>query len=427
MRIRHLLPSLLLLLSLDPSLAAESTGAMDQNSGKPDKRHKWGGGLSFAASTDRNAGLSPLLDSPTNDDALEDDTDDYEEEEESFADDFFDDIDLTDQDAIDQLDESIDEDGDGDFFDEDGAGQDEEGDIDGDGILDGSEVVGDDDGDGILDALDPVDDTGDPAAGDARRAAARPSRSTRDERFTYNANMNYAYRSSGIVKKWKLGARLSSTDFDRLGAKDSQLYGFQAGPVFRLKSLRANIQPSFVFASLRKDGTDVFDTYGLVVNTDFKLSKQLKLLLQYGYDMRTFDNPRVDDIDTHGFGVALKYRFSKRQHVKLGYRSRLEDTEFASLARTKDQHQVNLAYFLKWRRLFFKPQLGYAFSERDAATRPGQIIREDDRVTYGFALGARMPRGISAEIQYGNTELDVNLPRRDSSNDRIAGVIALKF
>lgn len=408
-----------------PCLAAGQKAGEADGAAKVRPRHDFGGGLSVTASTDRNAGLAPLLDGPVPDD--DPDEEEEDEDDDAFTDDFFDDLDLTDQDAIDQFDESIDEDGDGDFFDEDGAGQDEEGDVDGDGILDESEIPGDDDGDGIADALDGVDDLGDAATADARRAASRPGRSRRDERFTYNANVNYAYRTDGVVKKWKLGARVSSTDFDRLGNKDTVLYGVKAGPVFKLKSLRATVQPSVVYASLRKDGVDVFDTYGMALNTDFRLSKQWKLALQYGYDVRSFDNARVDDIDTHGFGADLKYSFSKRQQLQLGYRNRLEDTEFASLARTRNQDQVTLAYSLKWRRLFFRPQVGYAFSERDAATRPGLQVREDERVTYGVAFGAKLPHGLSAEVQYTNMELDVNLPRKDSSNDRVAAVVAWKF
>lgn len=420
-----LLPLLLLAFTQAPAVEPGADAPVK----KPRSRHDVGGGLSLVLSTDRNAGLAPLTDGATRnlDDDETDEEDDEDDDFDAFNDDFFDDLDLSDQDAIDQLDESIDEDGDGDFFDEDGAGQDEEGDVDGDGILDGSEVLGDDDGDGVPDALDALDELSDPALADARRAAARPGRSVRDERLTYNANLNYAYRTDGLVRKWKIGGRLASTDFDRLGGKDTQLYGFKAGPVFKLKSLRATIQPSFVYAALRKDGADVFDTYGLVLNTGFKLTKQWKLSLQYGYDVRSFDNGRVADVDTHGFGAGLEYRWSKRQRVELGYRNRLEDTSFAALARTKDQHQVTLAYALKWRRFFFKPQVGYAIAERDAASRPGLPVREDERVTYGFALGAKLPQGFSAEVQYGNTELDVNLPRKDSSNDRVAAVVAWKF
>ena len=142
------------------SSAEPSTDVVKATSPKKNqKSYKFTGGLSVAASTDRNAGIAPIADSAQGDFATDDDED--SDGDESFAaPDAFEDLDLDDQDAVDQLDETIDEDGDGDFFDEDGAGDDEEGDLDGDGIDDTSEIQGDDDGDGIVDEIDLVDDSG---------------------------------------------------------------------------------------------------------------------------------------------------------------------------------------------------------------------------------------------------------------------------
>lgn len=412
------------------SSAEPSTDVVKATSPKKNqKSYKFTGGLSVAASTDRNAGIAPIADSAQGDFATDDDED--SDGDESFAaPDAFEDLDLDDQDAVDQLDETIDEDGDGDFFDEDGAGDDEEGDLDGDGIDDTSEIQGDDDGDGIVDEIDLVDDSGfgSGASGARRQGATRAARSRRDERFSYTANLGYTQKIGGLIKEWKTAAKVVSTDFDRLSKNDTILFGGTSGPVFKVKSLKAQFQPAFVFAHLRKDGVDIFDNYGVGLSSQFKLSKQWKLGARYGYDIRKFDNPRVKDIDAHSFGTQLQYALGKKHAVSFGYTNRFEDTDFAALARTKNQHQVALIYQKKWQNgVYIKPQIGYAMSEKDAAVRPNQPIREDDRTSFGLAIGAAMNHGVSTEIQFGSTSTDVNLDGKDSSNDRIVVVANLKL
>lgn len=98
------------------SSAEPSTDVVKATSPKKNqKSYKFTGGLSVAASTDRNAGIAPIADSAQGDLATDDDEDG--DGDESFAaPDAFEDMDLDDQDAVDQLDETIDQDGDGDFL-----------------------------------------------------------------------------------------------------------------------------------------------------------------------------------------------------------------------------------------------------------------------------------------------------------------------
>ena len=379
--------------------------------------YKFSGALTFSAATDRIAGSAPMTDGFQGDFASDEDEDEFEDS------DMFKDLDLDDEDATDLIDESVDEDGDGDFFDEDGDGGEEEGDLDGDGIPDLEEVVGDDDGDGILDAVD----TGAPAA-------ARPRPSPRgDDRYAYGGKFGYTQKIGGAIKEWKTGAKIAATDNDEFSQKDSILFGLNTGPVFKVKALKAQFQPNFTFVSIRKDGVDILDAYGLGLKAEFKLSKQWQLGLKYGYDMREFadeknlGNRKLADIDGHTFGAQIQYAFAKKHSVSFGYSNRFEDTDFVR-ARTKTQHQLKLGYQKKWSSgIYIKPQLGFAMNKRDAPAKPTQPRREDDRLTYGVALGVAWKHGLSTEFQYGATETEVDLEDKDSSNDRFVLVANFKL
>lgn len=413
--------------SEDKPKKAES--AAKKKAKKTAKSYKITGGLQISASTDRNAGVAPISDGLKG----APDDDDEDEDEDIEDDDVFEDLDLDDQDAIDQLNESIDEDGDGDFFDEDGPGEDEEGDLDGDSIADADEIPGDDDGDGVPDALDTfTDGDGDGIADDpdvqAMRAPGgrRPSR--RDERMTYTANVGYTQKIGGWAKEWKSSAKVASTDFDKLQRNDTVLIGVNSGPVFKVKSLKAQIQPSLIYAHLRKDGTDIFSNYGAALTGQFKLDKDWKLNLRYGFDARNFEDPRIETIRAHSWAAKLQYAIGKNHSVSFGYTNRLEDTDFLQLARTKDQNQFTLGYQKKWENGFYvKPQVAFAFIERNAIAKRNQPVREDDRVTYNLALGKEFAYGINAELQYSSMETDTNIRNKDTSNDRFVFVTGWKF
>jgi hypothetical protein len=420
-----LLSSAVLFSIASPAFSADSAAhpvVKEAPKKKAKKSYKITGGITIAGSTDRNAGVAPLADGLRG--GEDDDDDEDEDEDDSFDDsDAFEDLGLDDEDAVDQLDEVIDEDGDGDFFDEDGPGEDEEGDLDGDGTVDALDA--DPDGDGaVVDAgVDPVAIVSPQAA-----VAGGNNRSRRDNRMTYSANLGYTQKIGGAIKEWKTAAKVATTDFNKLTKNDATLFGASTGPVFEAKSLHAQFQPVFVYAMLNKDGMQVFNNYGLGLNSQFKLAKDWKLNLRYGYDIRNFKDSKVSAITAHSMGTKLQYAITKKQAVSLGYTNRFEDTDFLALARTKNQHQVSLGYQNKWDNgIYFKPQVGYAFAERDAAAKRTQPVREDNRVTFNLALGVAFQHGINAELQYGSMATDANIDSKDTSNDRVAFVTGWKF
>jgi hypothetical protein len=373
-----LLSALITLLSASGAFAAES-----QPHKKASKNYKITGRIQAAFSTDRNAGLAPVLDtSQTMDD------EESEEEEDAAGDDMLDELDLDDQDLNEQIDESVDEDGDGDFFEDE-------------------DFVTDPSGSSV------------PAAG---------RQSIRDERMTYSAQLGYTQKIGGWAKEWKSNARLASTDFDRLSANDTVLFGINSGPVFPVDSLKGTLQPSAIFASLSKDGDHIFSNYGGGINGRFKLADAWNLNLRVGYDVRTFNDPSVDTIRAHWLGSRLTYKLAGKQRLFAGFSSRMEDTSDQSLARARDQYVFSVGYQKKWDSgLYVRPQLAYTHLERRGAARATDPVRQDDRLNLGVALGMAFDHGIQAELQYGSVNTDTNLPNRDSSNDRWVLVTGWKF
>lgn len=430
------------------------------------------GGITLGISTDRNAGAAPVGERSAADD-FDDEDEDEEGEDDEIDSDAFEDLDLDDQNLLDQLDETTDEDGDGDFFDEDQDAFDIDGDgiadedADGDGIedadLDGDGVADfdldgdgtpdvDADGDGLEDPIadggDVGGDAGDPGAdaGDGDAAAImldgsedptqslaavgggrRPVPSTiRDERFTTRAKLGLSYKIGSWAKEWKTAAQVGTASFNTLDKKDNVLFAMNSGPVFKIKAWDAVIQPSVMFASLSTDGTHQFDNYGGSLAAQFNLSKLWQLGVRYGYDIRNFDNALVENVDAHSYGTSLKYKLSKNQALIGSYRARFEDTDVD--ARGKAAHQIALAYQQKWQNgIYVKPQVGYAFIERNGAANARQPVREDNRTTFNFALGKTFDYGINVEAQYSNMDTDVNLPRKDVANDRFVILSGWKF
>jgi hypothetical protein len=453
------------------ALCASSVSAADASKGAPAKKeaksYKITGGLQFGYSTDRHAGLAPAVESMAADsfDSVDEDedSDDSDSVEMDFDDaDVFSDLDLDDQDLLDQIDETTDEDGDGNFFDDD-AGF-EEGDdprADDDGVA-GGDPIGED-GEPIdpadpvdpadPDPVDPVDpaapvDPVDPAAGDPApepiieaimldgssniqaatkgKAAKKSPEFIRDDRMTARANFGYTQKIGTWAKEWKTGAQISTASFDTLTKSEATVFGLSTGPVFEIKSWNAQIMPSFLYANVRSDGDYAFNNMGGALAGAFDLSKAWKLGLRYGYDVREFSNDKLDNIGAYSTGASLKYVIEKNQAVTLGLKTRAEATSPA--ARAKDQTQIALGYQQKWNNGWYvKPAVGYAWIERDAPANKKQPVREDNRATFNLAVGHDFGHGINVEAQYGNMENDVNLPQKDGSNDRFVILTGWKF
>jgi hypothetical protein len=421
------------------------------------------GGVTLGYSTDRNAGAAPVGERSAADD-FDDEDEDGEDGDDDIDVDAFEDLDLDDQNLLDQLNETTDEDGDGDFFDDDEDAFDIDGDgipdedADGDGIedvdLDGDgEPDFDLDGDGTPDVdadgdgiEDPIADGVDADAGDGDAVAIaldgseipadalaavgggrRPAPSNiRDDRFTTRAKLGLSYKMGSWAKEWKTSAQVGTAMFNTLDRKDNFLFAMNSGPVFKVKAWDATIQPSFMFASLSTDGTHQFDNYGGSLAAQFNLNKLWQLGVRYGYDIRDFDNSLVENVDAHSYGTSLKYKLSKTQALVGGYRARFEDTDVE--ARGKAAHQVTLGYQQKWQNgVYIRPQVGYAYIERNGAARAGQPVREDRRTTFNMALGKTFDYGINVEAQYSNMDTDVNLPRKDVANDRFVILSGWKF
>lgn len=383
------------------------------------------GGITLGLSTDRNAGVAPAGERSAADDFDDEDEDEDSDDGDDFEADAFEDLDLEGDDLADQLDETTDEDGDGDFFDDDGEAVD----LDGDGIPDE-----DLDGDGIedpveADAGDAIPDDADAIALDGSTFAATAGTgptNIRDERFTTKAKLGLSYKIGSWAKEWKTAAQMGTTHFDTLDKKDNMLFGMNTGPVFKVKNWNATIQPTLLFASLTTDGNHQFDNYGAGIAATFDLTKTWQLGVRYGYDVRDFENPLVENVNANSFGTALKYKLSKTQAITGGYRARFEDTN--PDPRGKEAHQFSLGYQQKWDNgIYVKPTVGYAFIERNGATRATLPVREDKRTTFNVALGKTFDHGINVEAQYGNMDTDVNLPRKDSANDRLVLLTGWKF
>jgi hypothetical protein len=428
---------------------------------KADKKGlKITGGLQFGLSNDRNAGNAPL--GETNfADSFDDDEDG--ENEGGFSDfdtNIFEVLDLDDQDVLDQIDETNDEDGDGDFFDDDedfqegdivevdldGDGIDD--DFDGDGVDDDLDSEGDngDDSDGGDDGSDePQDDdsSDDPSTDDgatdeepiaeefsSERAGSRRGSSGKriisDDRLTARAKLGLSYKFKQFIKEWKLASQVATAHFDTLNKNNNLVVGVNTGPVFEVKQLKAKIQPSFAYANLHKDGENQFDNYAGILDAQFDLTKTWVWDLKYAYDLRNFDNADVDNIRAHSPSTAVAYKFNKKQSVSLAARMRFEDT--LVLARAKDQYQSVLGYKHKldsgW---YFAPQLGYAFIERGAAVNAKQKRREDNRITYNVVVGKDIAKDFNIEAQYGQMDSDSNINDKDTSNDRFALLAGWKF
>jgi hypothetical protein len=366
------------------------------------------GKLQVGVATDRNAGNAPVTEKSGSSDE-EDDDDEIEESN----DDLFEDLELEGQDLNDQLDETTDEDGDGDFFDDDD--EIEAVDLDGDGTFDI-----DIDGDGDIDATD------DSIAAVSGIGRGTQNNSIRDERFNATARVGFNYKIGSWAKEWKTNLQTGVTYFDTLDKQDNILFGGSTGPVFEVKSLKLKIQPMFTFATFVKDGASQFNNYGGALALQYDFNKQWQLSARYGNDYRHFGNNDIDDVYANSGALMLKHKFDKQKSLTGGYKIRYEDTDVA--ARGKIVHQFLIGYEQKFDYgLYFKPQVGYAYIERNGAAKAGQLVRQDDRTVANIAIGKDFENGINIELQYSNMDVESNITSKDTSNDRFVLLSGWKF
>ncbi len=312
------------------------------------------GKLQLGVATDRNAGNAPLAEkagSSSDDSEMEDDVDDG---------DLLQDLDLEGQDVLDQLDDTEDENGDGDFFNDDDLSEINAIDADGDGDLD-IDVNGDGAIDAADDLLDDQDLTG--GTGGVKRTKITND-AIRDERLNAQARLGFNYNIGTWAKQWKTALAVNSTYMDILNTKDSVVFGANTGPLFEINSLNLKIQPTISFANFSKDGSSEFNNYGAAIALQYIINPKLKLDARYGNDLRYFNNDAVDKIKANSAAAILKYQIDKEKAVSGGYKIRYEDTNVA--ARGKIIHQFLVGYEQKFDYgLYVKPQVGYAYIERN--------------------------------------------------------------
>ncbi len=375
------------------------------------------GKLQLGVATDRNAGNAPLAEkggSSSNNEEGETENEDLQDG------DLLQELDLEGQDVLDQLDDTEDENGDGNFFNDDDAQDLNAVDVDGDGDLDI-----DVNEDGLINATDDLlDDAVFGTSGGGRKKLTNDT--IRDERLNAQARLGFNYAIGSWAKEWKTGLAINSSSFNTLSNKDSVVFGANTGPVFEVKSLNMKIQPSISFANFSKDGTSEFNNYGAAVALQYDITKQWQLSARYGNDLRYFNNDAVDKIKATSGAAVLKYKIDEGKAVSGGYIIRYEDTDVA--ARGKIVHQFLLGYEQKFDYgLYVRPQAGYAYIERNGAVKAGQVVRKDNRTVLVLAAGKNFENGINVELQYSNMDLESNIDSKNTSNDRFVLLSGWKF
>ncbi len=257
----------------------------------------------------------------------------------------------------------------------------------------------DEDGDGIDDLIDPDAD----------------SRIDEERRFAARFALGHRYTFAGGRTTWTNGLRFASETHGQRDDLDKFNWAAITGFGFASRGARHVFRPALSYVVIdRKDAGKFSSTFVVSMGYAYRASKRLRFSATYNYQDKDITSPTAPDarIDTLSFDAD--FAVTADDIVKIEFSPKVEDsTEFT---RNSDAWGWEVAYTrrLPWA---MTAGVGYRFSSVDYVNL--QPNRKDDHRAWGLQLSRRFGRRFVVELGLESGERESNLPGKDASNDSV--------
>lgn len=379
-------------LCASPSLAAVKHG-----------NHSFSGGYKATWAMDANVGAAPSGPGGGAKGKSGGDDDDFDLDEE-----------LDDIDALDDIEEEVENDIDDLREDEDqNLGDDDDGDEDEEDEVDGD------------------DDAAEIAAKNARRAAKNAAKvnGDSDERVQNNFALKHAYdfgKDTGLGKDtgfaWKSAFSYGFNNQEDRHDLDRTNWAINTGPEFKFKEWGLTVNPSLTYMDLNLDNNSQKQGVVASLGANWKVTKNFALTGRYNHEFTNNQKPKAANVDVDGVTVGAKYVWGKNL-FSASYSPKFENNE--QYGKDKNKWGMGLGY---GRKLPWKMQadLGfkYGYADFEEVAVPGRC---DESYAYTAKLSKDFAYGIYSEIGASIQSKDSSVNKNDNNGKTLYLSTGWKF